>query len=289
MARGGRWFRVNTTWSQSEWIACLAPAARLAWIELLGYVKAHGYDGKVRSVSTQVFARMVGIDPVDITAMLEAAVADDALTHADGEWIICGWKEHQGDPTGRDRVERHRQKKADSNGGNALQPFVTPTETETETSTETKTDTSVISLSARDSIEDAATKIMRLANRGMIDNPSIDHFIPINDGHGSRQDVIDWLLSGVPAALAGDVVYKRSRDWTPSARRRQIDTLKYFTNAVLEAFDHFQAAQTTVPNGNHDRGAGRETPAAAPTGRKTGGKFDHLVQYGDHEPDRAAG
>jgi hypothetical protein len=107
----GRWFRLNTTWSQSEWLAALSPAARLTWVELLGYVKAHGYDGRVRSASPLVFGRMVGIPAESVTELLDAAQADGALLIEDGHWIITGWKDHQGDHTAGERMQRYRKKK----------------------------------------------------------------------------------------------------------------------------------------------------------------------------------
>lgn len=154
--------------------------------------------------------------------------------------------------------------------------------------TETETETTVLKLSARDPIETAANEIMLAANRGMKDNPDIgDAYNPIPIGHGSRCVAIEWLSLGVPADLAQRTVYERSRDWKPSGRRRQINTLAYFNAAVLEAFDRHQAAQAEVPNGKHDRRPDRETPREAQPARKAG-KFDHLIQYGD-QPDRAAG
>jgi hypothetical protein len=133
---GGRWFRVNTTWSQSEWLAVLAPAARLAWIEVLSHVKAHGFDGRVRAVAPAVFGRMVGIDAADVRALLDAAQADGALEVDDGHWVITGWLEHQGDPTAKYRMQRYRDRNVTPVTRNDRN--VTPTETETETETEEK-------------------------------------------------------------------------------------------------------------------------------------------------------
>lgn len=130
MADGGRWFRVNTTWSQSEWLAVLPPASRLAWVELIGYVKAHGYDGKVRSVTPAVFGRMVGIESTDVSTLLTAAIEDGALEHTDGNWIITGWREHQGDPSAKTRMRRYRGSVTEVTRNDRS---VTPTETETET------------------------------------------------------------------------------------------------------------------------------------------------------------
>lgn len=136
MPDAARWFRVNTTWSQSEWLADLPPASRLAWIELLGYVKAHGYDGKARAVSPSVFGRMYGIPAKDVQALLDAALADGALRADDGSWTITGWTAHQGDPTGAQRVRRYRERKekeAQVTDVTRYDRVVTATETETET------------------------------------------------------------------------------------------------------------------------------------------------------------
>lgn len=144
MSASGRWFRVNTTWSQSEWLAALEPASRLAWIEMLGYVKAHGFDGKVRSVAPLVFGRMFGIPLAAVKALLSAAVADGALAVDDGHWVITGWSAHQGDPTGAQRVRRYRERREKEEGVTPVTRYdrvVTATETETETET-TDTDTS---------------------------------------------------------------------------------------------------------------------------------------------------
>jgi hypothetical protein len=137
MPAGGRWFRVNTTWSQSEWLAVLAPAARLAWIEVLSHVKAHGFDGRVRAVAPVVFSRMVGIDTTDVLALLAAAQADGALMVDDGHWVITGWIEHQGDPTAKYRMKRYRESRSVTDV-TRNQRNVTPTETETSTKTETE-------------------------------------------------------------------------------------------------------------------------------------------------------
>jgi hypothetical protein len=87
----GRWFRLNTTWSQSEWLAELSPAARLAWIELVGLVASEGFCGRVDPPYPQQIAKR-GRLPVSAAAeMLSSAeragaiwfdgFGDLALTH----------------------------------------------------------------------------------------------------------------------------------------------------------------------------------------------------------------
>lgn len=149
--------------------------------------------------------------------------------------------------------------------------------------TDTETETTVLKLSARDPIEDAANEIIIAANRGMTDNPNIpDLFDPISIGHGSRQDVLDWIATGIPPDLAAETVYQRARDWKPSEDRRQISTMRYFTAAVAQAFRRHQAAQTKIPNGPDNRGVGSQTTGQAPTGRPAS-KYAHLVQRGDQQ------
>lgn len=133
MTAEGRWFRLNTTWSQSDWLAALSPAARLAWVELLGHVKAHGFDGKLRSVTRNAVSRMYNIPAEDVGAMLEAAQEHGAITIEEGELCVVKWGEYQGDPTGAERVKRYREKKNKLRVTTVTLTPVTATETETET------------------------------------------------------------------------------------------------------------------------------------------------------------
>lgn len=136
MISGGRWFRLNTTWSQSEWIAALSPAARLAWVELLGHVKAHGYDGRLKEVTRYTVSRMYNIPADDVGAMMDAAQTHGAMVIEAGELRITKWREYQGDPTGAARVKRLRERNAEKREDTHVTRYnrvVTPTETETET------------------------------------------------------------------------------------------------------------------------------------------------------------
>lgn len=144
-----RWLRLDTTWSSSEWLAELSPASRLVWVELLCYTKAHGYNGRVRSVSHSVFAlrHVTGVTRNDVTELIEAAKADEALIEDGDEWVLTGWPERNGDPTASERQKRYRKSKSrlsplrESRVTDRYVTPVTPTETETTTGTETKTTT----------------------------------------------------------------------------------------------------------------------------------------------------
>lgn len=140
-----RWIRLDTTWSQSAWLASLSPAARLVWVELLCYVKAHGTNGSVKAITPEVIASryVTGVTRDAVSELLEAAQEHGAITLEDGEWTICQWSKYQGDPTAKARSRRYRKSKSrlsplrDVTGVTRDHSDVTPTETETGTQTDT--------------------------------------------------------------------------------------------------------------------------------------------------------
>ena len=136
-----RWIRLDTTWSQSEWLAELEPEHRLVWIELLCYAKAHGTDGNVK-VSNVALQRVTGVTRYAVDKLVTAAIEHGALKIVDGMWVITEWKTYQGDPTNKTRQKRYRDNAKGltpivTNGGvtgvTRYDSYVTPTETETET------------------------------------------------------------------------------------------------------------------------------------------------------------
>ena len=142
-----RWIRLDTTWSQSEWLAELEPEHRLVWIELLCYAKAHGTDGNVK-VSNVALQRVTGVTRYAVDKLVTAAIEHGALETVDGMWVITEWKTYQGDPTNKTRQKRYRDNAKGltptvTNGGvtgvTRYDSYVTPTETETETKKNTYT------------------------------------------------------------------------------------------------------------------------------------------------------
>lgn len=141
-----RWIRLDTTWSQSEWLAVLPAASRLAWVELLCYVKAHGYAGAAKRLTPVVAARVTGVTRNDFECMEKAAIEDGALVIDGGEWIVTGWGDRQSDRTAAERMRKYRERQQQDtppgqernvtgvtrNGRHAQS-----TETETETYTDT--------------------------------------------------------------------------------------------------------------------------------------------------------
>src|SRR5690606_37216812 len=95
---------------------------------------------------------------------------------------------------------------------------------------------------------------------------------------------------GIPADLAGRVVYQRAREYQPAGHRRQITTMRYFDGAVRDEYDREQAKHTSAPktdehdrNRSDGRSATRGAPAQAPEAAipPKPDKYAHLVRYGD--------
>lgn len=141
-----RWIRLDTTWSQSEWVSALEPEARLAWIELLCHVKAHGYAGSVKRLTPAVAARLWSLRVTAVTVMEQAAIADEALVVDADEWVVTGWSTRQTDPKAAERMRRYRERQqalteesptADVTRNTRNVTGGLPTETKTGTKTET--------------------------------------------------------------------------------------------------------------------------------------------------------
>lgn len=135
-----RWIRLDTTWSKSQWVAELSSSARLAWIELLCYMKAHGNAGSVKSLCATVAAREWGVTVEEFAQMMEAAIKDGAVVVDGGDWILTGWH-RQTDTTNAKRQAAYRDRQRVTLVTDEV-TVVTPTETVSVTSSSSKeTDT----------------------------------------------------------------------------------------------------------------------------------------------------
>lgn len=125
-----RWIRIDVGWDSSDWVAALDPAAQLAWVKLLCWVKVNGARGRTRALSPAVAAKRWDLPEQAVTAMLSAATmpkdGEDApaLALEGGDWVVTKWAEYQEpDPTAAERKRKERSRKQ-------LAP-VTPIVTET--------------------------------------------------------------------------------------------------------------------------------------------------------------
>lgn len=132
-----RWIRLDLSWSHSQWLSVMSAESRLAWVELLCYVKGFGTAGRARAMTPDRFARMIYVGEESVRQMLNAAHMHGALAIIENDWVIAKWAQYQGDETGAERQRRFKEnrKSRDGNGGNALVTVVTATETVTETET----------------------------------------------------------------------------------------------------------------------------------------------------------
>jgi hypothetical protein len=96
MAPPRRWIRVDVGWSDSEWVGNLEPGGRLAWIELLAYVRSYGVTGRVRRLAPSVASRRWDIPADDVAAMESAAVTAGVLELEDGgkTWALRDWQQY---------------------------------------------------------------------------------------------------------------------------------------------------------------------------------------------------
>lgn len=197
------------------------------------------------TVDPDGIADCLNCDTASIAAIMEEMAARGMLS--DGTVAAFESRNPPRDDSA-ERVRRHRERKREA----TVTPVtrysdapVTPPEEEEDVDVESS---SVLKLHARDEVEDQANGIIRLANRGMTENPSIGASCnPIPTGHGSRATVLEWLRDGIPAALAGSVVLERAREYQPDGRRRQITTMRYFDGAVRDAADRLKARETATP------------------------------------------
>ncbi len=107
---GVRWIRLDVTWSQSEWIEDLPPASRLAWIELLCFVKTNGVAGSVKKPSPAYLARIWGLSKSSVEVMLAAASHDEAIFQDRENLMVTGWGVRQSDPKAAMRMTAYRER-----------------------------------------------------------------------------------------------------------------------------------------------------------------------------------
>lgn len=108
MSAPRRWIRLDVGWDRSDWLAELSPGSRLAWVLLLGYVKAFGVAGAAKAMTSRGAARDWNLPEADFLAMIEAAIAHGAVVKPNEEtWEITGWDRYQQDGAA-ERQRRHR-------------------------------------------------------------------------------------------------------------------------------------------------------------------------------------
>lgn len=127
-----------------------------------------------------------------------------------------------------------------------------------------------------DSVDQLVDEIVRRTNREIVLRFG-DACRPIPVGHGSRQNVLDWLAEGIPIAVIEPAIADRVRAYRPSGRNRQPNSMAYFDGAVRDAWEKHQLGDVT--NGDHRNGTGGETGGGKGAARPD--RFAHLTDSGD--------
>lgn len=288
------WFRwYNGTYADAKWRLVARrtgqPVANVVavWAALGEHANEASERGTAEKWDSELIAAALDLDAAQVDAIVEAMQGRTL----DGLKLKAFEKRNpkREDPTAADRQRRKREK------DRTVTPDVTPRhapsrsesvshvareerelEEEKETTQASKLQTRAGARSGLDEqVERQVDEIIRLANRGMSENPDLDEGEPIVPGHGSRQAVAEWLASGISAGLAARVVYRRAKEYKPGDRRKRITSMRYFDAAVRDEHEREQAKDTPAPaddehngNGNHAAARGGGSGRAPAQGRK---------------------
>jgi hypothetical protein len=96
----------------------LEPAAQLAWIKLLCYVKRDGRKGEAAMMTPKVAAKRWDVSVRAVQEMLRAAVEekDGGLKVEGRSWQVVKWDEYQ-EPDRTAATRKRRQRERESHGG----------------------------------------------------------------------------------------------------------------------------------------------------------------------------
>ena len=109
----GQWIRLDVKMMLVGWTSKLPAEQYAAWVKLLQAVKAVGKRGGSirRCYFDDEQLSIWRMTKNAFETMISLARSNDAITiDKDGVIFITGWKEYQLDPTGSERVARHRAK-----------------------------------------------------------------------------------------------------------------------------------------------------------------------------------
>jgi hypothetical protein len=198
-----------------------------------------------------------GWDAEDAAAALDldAEVVERIVGAMNGKVIerarLTGWeKRNPPSESSAERVRRHREKKVAAAPVTVTDRYVTPQERDREGEEETTLSINPSTRVLTREDEGKISLVIRLANRGMCENPLIDQqrLTPLNPSQGDlRQTVADWWMRGIDWPTMEATVYDRATKYKPGARYRQIGTMAYFSNAVVDAYEKRAALDVSVP------------------------------------------
>lgn len=69
-------------------------------------------------------------------------------------------------------------------------------------------------------------------NTGMRENPNLTAFVPVS-AKGQERVVQEWLKLGVDRVKLAEVIYETAKEFLPTERSKQINSLRYFGPVAL--------------------------------------------------------
>lgn len=89
----------------SGWVAAMSPSSRLCWVNLLCYARAFGKNGSVTLPAMTTLAQVWGVKERDVSDMIDAAQASEAVRVSGSRVSICKWNIYQNGRTATTRAE----------------------------------------------------------------------------------------------------------------------------------------------------------------------------------------
>lgn len=84
--------------------------------------------------------------------------------------------------------------------------------------------------------DETADGIIAAANHAMRRHPGLDRIRDIKTSHSSREDVVAWLQEDIPVDLIVETIQRSVGSFRPAGRDRQINSMRYFDDAIREAW-----------------------------------------------------
>lgn len=125
---------------------------------------------------------------------------------------------------------------------------------------------------------DFSRQLITAANSGMVNNPAIGEALsPIPFGHGASLLAAEEIAAaGVDAKFAVELVFEMAETFSPVGRNRQIKSIGYCTDRVIERWNTREAGEAS-------RSARR--PAAAARASKRNGRHDYDYSKPTESPE----
>lgn len=190
------WFRLDTDFFTNDEIVSLPLVTRYAVTAVIGYIKAHGGQGRAKATASQI-ARSVCVPEENIQEAIRTS-----LFSVNGKEIqVINWKDFQVDSTNSERQKRHRENKKEI----VTEVTASNVTNESNASNAYRTGQDIYPPTPLKGAEEALALLIRTSDYGTN--------IPMNDFNlaKARQSLKDYGWNMVRAVIAD--VGKRAKGW----------------------------------------------------------------------------